>query len=66
MCNGISALSTGIGCLRADAVVTVESDGFRHEYVRVRVDIPPRAAVSQVIDVSAACSNNNIEKLYAV
>ena len=44
--DGISALSVGIGCARADAVDTVERDGlFRH--VCVCVDLPLCAAVSQ-------------------
>ena len=36
--DGISALSVGIGCARADAVGTVKKDGlFRHVGVRVRI-----------------------------
>ena len=44
--DGISVLSVGIGCVRANAVGTVKRDGlFRH--VCVSVDLPLCAAVSQ-------------------
>ena len=44
--DGISALSVGIGCARADAVGTAERDGL-FSPVCVCVDLPLCAAVSQ-------------------
>ena len=52
--DGTSALSVGIACARADAVGTVERDGCFAVCACVRVDLPPRAAVSQSMEVSAA------------
>ena len=49
--------SIGVGCARADAVSTVERGGLlRHVCVFMRVDLMPRAAVSQGIKLSAARS----------